>query len=161
MIIFIYISCMVVANLLIASFGPWFSPINAFMFIGLDMVIRDRLHDRWKSKNLYRNMALLVLSASLITYLLNPAAGVIALASVAAFSACMLVNTLIYQLVIKYKWMVRSNTSNVFGAATDSIVFPTIAFGSLMWEIVFLQFIAKVGGGFLWSFMFKKIWRVE
>lgn len=158
MIIFLYIFCMVVANLTIAFFGPWFSPINAFIFIGLDMVLRDKLHDKWKGKNLYRNMLGLILTASVITFILNPAAGLIAIASVVAFVSSMLVNTIVYQFVIDRKWMFRSNTSNAFGSAVDSLVFPTVAFGSFMWDIVLLQFIAKVGGGFMWSWAFKKFW---
>lgn len=161
MIVLIYIFCMVAANLLIALLGPWFSTFNAFLFIGLDMVLRDRLHDKWKGKNLYKKMLLLILSASVITFVLNPAAGGIALASVVAFIVCMLINTFVYQYLIKKNWMVRSNTSNVFGAAGDSVVFPTVAFGSFMYEIVLLQFAAKVVGGFLWSLMFKKWGKVQ
>ena len=35
------------------------------------------------------------------------------------------------------------------GALVDSIAFPTIAFGSLLWSVVFGQFTAKVAGGVL------------
>jgi hypothetical protein len=42
------------------------------------------------------------------------------------------------------------------GAAVDSVLFPTIAFGVLMPEIVILQFAAKVIGGGFWSYIFKK-----
>lgn len=156
MIVFIYISCMVVANLTIAALGPWFSPINALLFIGLDMVLRDKLHDNWKGQHLYKKMFLLVMSASSISYILNPASGIIALASVVAFICSMAVITLVYQVIVRKKWLVRSNVSNVFGSAVDSVVFPTIAFGSLMLDIVVLQFIAKVFGGFLWSLVFNK-----
>jgi hypothetical protein len=36
------------------------------------------------------------------------------------------------------------------------VVFPTIAFGGLMPEIVALQFVAKIGGGFIWSKILEK-----
>ena len=42
------------------------------------------------------------------------------------------------------------------GAAVDSLLFPTIAFGVLMPEIIALQFIAKVSGGAVWSFLLQK-----
>jgi uncharacterized PurR-regulated membrane protein YhhQ (DUF165 family) len=53
-------------------------------------------------------------------------------------------------------WIKRANVSNVAGAAVDSLLFPTIAFGVLMPEIIALQFIAKVFGGAVWSFLLQK-----
>ena len=41
-------------------------------------------------------------------------------------------------------------------AARDSIVFPTLAFGLFMPEIVLGQFVAKFVGGFLWSLVLQK-----
>lgn len=161
MLVFLYIACMVVANLSIAFFGPWVSPLNAFLLIGLDMVVRDRLHDQWLHENLIIKMFGLIAVAGIITYVLNPAAGVISVASTLAFVAAMSVNTLVYQIIHKKKWMVRSNVSNVGGSAADSVVFPTVAFGVFMWEIVLLQFIAKVAGGLLWSWAFKKFGGVK
>jgi uncharacterized PurR-regulated membrane protein YhhQ (DUF165 family) len=75
----------------------------------------------------------------------------IAFASLAAFSLSMVADSLAYQYLKGKDWMVRVNGSNTAGALVDSIVFPTIAFGGLMLEIVALQFIAKVGGGYIWS----------
>lgn len=156
-LIAVYIAAMVAANMLIALFGPWFSPLNAFFLIGLDLVIRDKLHDRWKGAHLPLKMFGLILTASAITYFLNPAASTIAVASVIAFIAAMVVNTIIYHFIQHKKWMVRSNVSNIGGALADSVTFPTIAFGVLMPDIIALQFICKVGGGVFWSFLFKKM----
>ena len=47
--------------------------------------------------------------------------------------------------------LLRVNGSNVVGAAVDSLVFPTLAFGAFLWPIVLGQFAAKVAGGVLWS----------
>jgi uncharacterized PurR-regulated membrane protein YhhQ (DUF165 family) len=63
----------------------------------------------------------------------------------------MVADSLAYQYLKGKDWMVRVNGSNTAGALVDSIVFPTIAFGGLMLEIVALQFIAKVSGGYIWS----------
>lgn len=41
-----YAAAMTSANLLVASFGPWVSPINSFFLIGLDLALRDFLHVR-------------------------------------------------------------------------------------------------------------------
>jgi uncharacterized PurR-regulated membrane protein YhhQ (DUF165 family) len=45
----------------------------------------------------------------------------------------------------------RANGSNMAGAAVDSLIFPTLAFGALMPHIVLLQFVAKVAGGAIWA----------
>ena len=49
--------------------------------------------------------------------------------------------------------MVRANGSNVAGSALDSVIFPTMAFGVFMPEIILGQFLAKIGGGAIWSFV--------
>jgi len=147
----IYIAALVAANLLVAAFGVWFSPISAFVLIGLDLSLRDKLHDLWEGDKLPIKMGGLIATASIVSYAINPATGMIAFASLAAFSLSMLADSLVYQYLKHKEWMIRANGSNVAGSAVDSVVFPTIAFGGLMPEIVALQFVAKVGGGFVWS----------
>ena len=56
----------------------------------------------------------------------------------------------------KYKFLIRSNGSNIAGSALDSIIFPTMAFGVFMPEIILGQFVAKVAGGAIWSFILQK-----
>ena len=152
----IYIAALVVANLLVAWLGPWFSPINAFVLIGLDLSLRDKLHEQWQNDRLLLKMGGLIAVASGVSYLLNPAAGAIALASFVAFAIAMTADTIVYHYLREKPWVIRSNGSNVAGAAVDSITFPTIAFGGLMPEIVALQFSAKVFGGAVWSYWLKK-----
>ena len=151
----IYIAALVTANLLVAWIGPWFSPINAFVLIGLDLSLRDKLHEQWKNDKLVLKMGGLIATASVVSYLWNPAAGPIALASFLAFAFAMSADTIAYHFLRDKPWMVRSNGSNVAGAAVDSITFPTIAFGGLMPEIVALQFISKICGGAIWSYWLK------
>jgi uncharacterized PurR-regulated membrane protein YhhQ (DUF165 family) len=153
----IYIAALVIANLLVAWLGPWFSPINAFVLIGLDLSLRDKLHEQWQNNKLLLKMGGLIVVASVVSYLLNPAAGSIALASLVAFALAMTADTIAYHYLRNKPWMIRSNGSNIAGAAVDSITFPTIAFGGLMLEIVALQFIAKMFGGGIWSFLLTKI----
>lgn len=52
---------------------------------------------------------------------------------------------------LRGSWLFRANGSNVAGAAVDSLIFPTLAFGVLMPHIVALQFVAKVAGGAIWA----------
>lgn len=151
----IYTSAIVAANLLVAWQGPWFSPVIAFFLIGLDLSLRDRMHEAWQGKQFWPRILGMIVGASAISYLLNPAAGQIGIASVAAFGGAALVDTLIYQYFIKRGWIFKANASNAGGAMADSLLFPTIAFGSLMPGIILMQFVAKVAGGFVWSLIIK------
>jgi len=157
--IYIYIISLTVANLLVAWLGPWFSPINAFVLIGLDLVLRDKLHDRWQGDRLALRMFGMIAVAGLLSWIINKDAGIIAIASVVSFMVAMTVDSVIYQKLKKLPWWQRANGSNIGGAATDSVLFPTIAFGSMMPEIVALQFVAKVGGGFIWSLLIDTLSR--
>ena len=72
--VIIFLSAIVAANLLASYFGPTITIYTAFFFIGLDLFVRDTLHDLWKEK-LPQKMFLLVLAGSLITVALNINAG--------------------------------------------------------------------------------------
>lgn len=143
-----YALAMITANLTVSAFGPVVSPINAFFLIGLDLTLRDWLHVRLR----FWQMALLIACTSLITYALNPAAGMIAVASATAFTAAALVDWGAFS-ALRGTWLFRANGSNVASAAVDSTIFPTLAFGVLMPGIVAAQFVAKVAGGAIWSFI--------
>ena len=148
----IYAVAMTLANLSVATWGPWVSPINAFVLIGLDLTLRDWLHVRIKAWQ----MGALIGFTGLLTYALNPAAGMIAVASACAFSAAAVVDWAAFSK-LRGSWLFRANGSNIAGAAVDSLIFPTIAFGALMPTIVLSQFVAKVAGGALWSWLFSKV----
>lgn len=149
----IYIAAMVCANLLVWWLGPWFSPINAFVLIGLDLTMRDVLHERLSRLEL----ATVIAIGGGITWLVNPAARQIAVASAVAFTAAALADWLAYVALRRYPWFVRANGSNVVGAAVDSVIFPTLAFGTFLPAIVALQFAAKVAGGAIWSFVMLRL----
>lgn len=144
----VYAVAMTLANLSVAAFGPSVTPINAFFLIGLDLALRDWLHVRLK----VWQMGALIATTGTLTYLLNPAAGQIAIASACAFTAAALVDWGTFAR-LRGSWMFRANGSNVAGAAVDSLLFPTIAFGALMPHIVAMQFVAKVAGGALWAWL--------
>lgn len=154
--VLIYVAAIVAANLSIAHFGPWVSPINAFLLIGMDMALRDHLHDRWRDRGLWPRMLALIAGSGLVSYILNQAAGQIAVASVVAFCASGVVDAAVYHAARSWSWVQRSNASNAAAALADSVIFPTIAFGALLPQIVALQFAAKVAGGAAWAFI---IWR--
>lgn len=152
----IFVAAIVGANMSAAFFGPMITPVNAFLLIGLDLSMRDSLHDKWAHDGLVWRMGALILAASAISYLVNPATGMIAVASCISFGASSCADSFVYAGVRRNSWLVRSNASNIAGAAVDSMLFPTIAFGAIMPEIVAMQFAAKVAGGALWSLLLRK-----
>jgi uncharacterized PurR-regulated membrane protein YhhQ (DUF165 family) len=156
LLILVYVVAMVATNLAVWWFGPWSSPIIAFLLIGLDLMMRDVMHERLDRKRL----AIIVIVGGFITWLVNPAAQQIAVASAIAFSLAALANWIAYSMLTgdgvndaPAPWLIRANGSNVVGAAVDSIVFPTMAFGVFLPEIISLQFVAKVAGGAVWCFV--------
>lgn len=150
----IYIAALISANLLVAFIGPWFSVVNSFVLIGLDLTLRDKLHDKWNGNPF--KIGTLIVIAGAISYSLNPASGQIAIASVVAFCLSMVADSFVYQKLKYQPWGKRTIGSNLAGAAVDSITFPTIAFGGLIHEIVAMQFVSKIVGGFIWSKIIKE-----
>ena len=152
-LVVIYLAAIVLANLLLLWFGPVASIYNAFILIGLDLSLRDKLHDHWDGKNLWVKMLALICGGSAITVALNWDALPIAIASSVAFLASGIGDAVVYSRLRKFRFLVRANGSNVAGSALDSVIFPTMAFGVFMPEIILGQFLAKIGGGAIWSFV--------
>jgi queuosine precursor transporter len=146
----LYLGAIVAANQIITFLGPSAAILTAFVFIGLDLTVRDYLHESWQGKGLMWKMTLLIASGSLISWLVNRDSGPIALASFVAFAAAGIADTVIYQLLKDRTRFLKVNGSNVVSSAVDSLVFPTLAFGRLMPLIVLGQFAAKVFGGAIW-----------
>lgn len=153
----LYLTAIITANLLVAAFGPAISIWCAFLFIGLDLTSRDRLHEAWHGRGLAWKMAALIAAGSVLSWLLNRNAGPIALASFVAFAASATVDTASYHLLRRRTYLLKVNGSNVLSAAVDSLIFPALAFGlPLLWVIVVGQFVAKVVGGFVWSVLLDR-----
>lgn len=151
-----YLAAITAANLTIAALGPSAAVWVAFLLIGFDLTCRDALHERWRD-HLAARMALLVAAGSALTWAANPGAGQVALASAAAFGLAAAADGLTYQLLRERSWWVRVNGSNLVGAAIDSLVFPTVAFGALLPLVVLGQFAAKVAGGAVWSVVLGRL----
>ncbi len=149
--IVIYTIAMAGANLSVAAFGPSVTPINAFFLIGLDLTLRDWLHVKLR----VWHMGVLIAFTGALSYALNPSTGQIAIASAIAFTTASLVDWGTF-VKIKGPWLLRANGSNMAGAAIDSIIFPTIAFGALLPEVVLAQFAAKSLGGAMWAWLLSR-----
>lgn len=151
LVISAYLAAIVAANVLVGMFGPIVTPINAFVLIGFDLAARDWLHARLSTLH----MGLLIAASGVLTYLIAPGTAQIVIASSVAFTASALTDWLLFSRA-KGSWFRRSNLSNTAGAAVDSLLFPSIAFGALMPWVVLAQFVAKTFGGALWTWLLSR-----
>ena len=157
LVVALYLAAITAANLAVAAFGPSVTIINAFVLIAFDLTARDYLHDRWEGRGLWLRMAALIAAGGFISYALNAAAAQIAIASFVAFVVAGLLDAVVYHFLVDHRRLLRVNGSNIVGAAADSLIFPTLAFGALLWPIVIGQFVAKVAGGFIWSLVLDAV----
>ena len=82
--VFFYFLVIVLANMITLWFGPQTTIITAFLFIGLYLTLRDKLHDQWDGKQLCWKMLALICAGSAISIELNWNVLPIALASAIA-----------------------------------------------------------------------------
>jgi uncharacterized PurR-regulated membrane protein YhhQ (DUF165 family) len=155
MLILLYLVAIVAANLIIAHFGASATIIVAFVFIGLDLTIRDRLHDKWGA-HLKRNMVLLIIAGAVLSFALNHQALSIAIASCIAFGLSEATKAIGYHWLRKRPYMTRVNIANIAAATVDSVLFPTIAFGAFIPLVIIGQLVAKVFGGYVWTLILRR-----
>lgn len=156
MIVVAYLTAIVAANLIVSQLGPSASVWTAFAFIGLNITARDRLHDRWRGNRLVYRMALLILTGSLLSWVLNRDVAMIAVASAFSFAVSEFADSAVYSRLMRHGWLRRVNGSNIASAAIDSVLFPLIAFGGFLPMITLGQFAAKVLGGAVWSVALRR-----
>jgi uncharacterized PurR-regulated membrane protein YhhQ (DUF165 family) len=156
-----YLAAIVAANVSVAHWGPSAAIYNAFLFIGLDLSTRDALHDMWRGR-LLRNMTALIVAGSALSWAMGeatgsgPFVGQIALASCIAFGAAATADGFVYHLLRDKPWYERVNSSNLAGAAVDSLVFVALWPFRFQFTLAFTLFAAKVAGGVVWSFALAK-----
>lgn len=153
----VYLVAIVAANLIIGWLGPKSSPFIAFFLIGLDLSLRDKLHELWHGKQLVLKMGAVILAGGALSYLINRNIANIALGSSIAFAGAMLADGLVYESLFNKRKIYKMNASNVVSAAVDTVLFIWIAFGVFMWKIMLLQYAAKTLGGLAWSFVLTKM----
>lgn len=149
---FLYLTAVVAANISATNFGIWATPFNALFLIGLEITARDYLH----TKLTHVELIVVVILAGVVSFLLNTGAVNIAIASSVAIIVSCFIDYIVFNKT-NGTWFKKSNTSNVFSATSDSIIFPTIAFGVLNIWVVLLHIFMKVFGGFIWSILFVKL----
>ncbi len=156
LLVAIYLAAIVTANLIAARFGPVATVYNAFVLIGLDLITRDRLADFWGTTRLFK-MAALILAGSVLSYVVAQDTRTIAEASAISFACAEAGEGILYHLLRRREWLQRANTAAWLGAGIDSFVFPTLAFGGVMWSTTVGQFTAKTAGALLWSAVIVKV----
>jgi uncharacterized PurR-regulated membrane protein YhhQ (DUF165 family) len=156
LLVFIYILAIVAANISATLFGPNVTIINSFVFIGLDITCRDFLHEKWNKNRLFLKMLTLIILGGIISFLINFNSLRIALASSLTFVIATSIDFFIYQLLKRKSKSARVNSSNLVSSIVDSIIFPTVAFGSFLPKIIIFQIIAKISGGYLWFKILQK-----
>lgn len=155
-LIALFLAAIVAANLITTHYGPSASIYNAFFLIGLDFITRDRLADFWGTTRWVKMIALIVVGGGL-SYWLNRNAGTIAVASMVAFASAEAVEALAYHVLRKRQWLERAPKAALLAAGVDSLIFPTIAFGGVMWAITFGQFFAKLAGAVVWTWVVARV----
>lgn len=142
--IVLFVLLYVAANLSVAYFGVWSTPINALVIISADMVIRDKIQHNFGFW--YSMLACFV--AGIATVIIDPSAGMIAVASVSSVILAGTGSAITFKLK-RGDFYSKSIPANTVSAAIDSIVFPMIAFGSVMIDVSLAQFAAKTVGAFI------------
>lgn len=155
-LIVVFLAAIVIANLTLTAWGPSAIIPNAFFLIGLDLVTRDRLADFWGTTR-WAKMLVLIAAGGALSYWLNADAATIAKASVIAFAAAEIVEAVAYHILRRQRWTERAPKAALLGAAVDSVVFPTLAFGGFVFATSFAQFAAKLAGAVVWTWVIAKV----
>lgn len=150
----LYLLAVVLANLSVAYFGVIALIVTAWFLIPFDLCARDVLHESWQDGRLLFKIALLIVSGSLLSWLIFPGSNRVAVASCVAFLVAGWIDTGVYQLAHHWPRAWRMNLSNLFSAVTDSIIFPVIAFGTTTLGMSAGQAGAKFCGGIFWTWIF-------
>jgi queuosine precursor transporter len=154
----IYLVAFVLANLIVLYFGSIGLIFTALFLIPFDFVMRCIFHETWKGIELILKLGLIVIVASLITFVINRNAINIAIASSVGFILAQIFAGIFYQFFIKKSFFIKVNGSDAIGILIDSLAFQLIAFGIINYNILVGQFLLKLIGGLFWYWViFKKI----
>lgn len=165
-VLFAYLGAIVLANFLITRYGQVALPFVAFALIPFDLIARDLMQDHWihahKGKFfIFKRMLIVILLGALISWLTGTGSLRVNIASCSAFIVAGGIDALTYQWMIRYGRIFRINGATITAAITDSVIFVFIAFNAVIWELVGLQIVMKVSGGFVWSLLLYRLFRKQ
>jgi uncharacterized PurR-regulated membrane protein YhhQ (DUF165 family) len=124
-----YLGTIVLANWLITTFGiipvgfGLMAPAGVYA-AGLAFTLRDLVHDRLGARG---TMLLIIVGAALSALL----SARLAFASGTAFLVSEVLDLLVYAPLRQRRWLLAVVLSNLVGLTLDSVVFLSMAFGSL------------------------------
>ncbi len=154
----VYLGAFVLANFVVLWFGATGLIFTALFLIPFDFVMRCVFHETWKGWELIWRMFLLVLSAGVLSYIINIDTKMIAIASVIGYTSAQIVAGAFYQILIQKSYFTKVNGSDALGILVDSMCFQMYAFSSISWSVMSSQFILKIIGGLFWYYIiFKKL----
>lgn len=154
----IYLLAFVLSNFIVLYFGSTGLIFTALLLIPFDFVMRCLFHETWNGKELILKLGSLVITASLITFLINKSALNIALGSSFGFISAQIFAGIFYQFFINKSYFIKVNGSDAIGILVDSLVFQLVAFHTIDLYVSVGQFILKILGGLFWYWViFKKI----
>lgn len=157
LILFLFLSAFVAANLIVKHFGAQGLLISSFLLIPFDFVCRCLIHEKLSGKRLFLTLSALTLAAAVITYIINRDALNIALGSIAGFTAAQIMAGYFYQQVKQSgSWFFKVNISDLIAIVFDSIAFQLVAFSVFSPLVMGGQVIIKFAGGLLWFFIIFK-----
>ncbi|NCU18056.1 VUT family protein [Pallidibacillus pasinlerensis] len=154
--IFLYLSAIILANVLTAKFPPialgaLFFPVGSFL-IGATFIFRDLVQNKYGRKRTYMFITLALVLSAIASYMLGDTL-MIVFASAVSFIISEVCDTEIYTRM-KSAFIKRVFISGVVGGTLDSVVFVVIGMsplgaGFLPWELVpnaiMGQLLAKIG----------------
>ena len=149
----LYLLAFIFANFIVLWYGANGLIFTALFLIPFDFVLRCLFHEQWKGIELILKLGLLVLTASLLTYLINQDAQNIALGSMCGFIIAQISAGIFYQIFITKSYFTKVNGSDLVGIIFDSIFFQLIAFSFIDWKITLTQSILKIAGGLFWYWL--------
>lgn len=157
----LYIVMFVIANFLVLKFGKIGVLLASSIFIPFDFVIRCYFQEKWVGKALMLRIGSLILVSSIISYFVNYDLKNIAIASFFSFLSSQIIATILYQLLKEREYFIKVNGSDLFAIITDSIIFQSIAFGSIVWKITVGQILIKFIGGFIWYLILFQLLKIQ
>lgn len=151
LMISVYVTMFLIANVLVSVFGPAITPINALFLIAGDMVLRDRI--QYESGVAWSISACVI--AGLATIAIAPGSEMIAVASALSVMLAGSASALAFKLK-SGGFFSKAMPANISAAAVDSLAFPLIAFGSIMPGVTLAQFAAKTIGATIILMIIKR-----
>lgn len=146
-VVCVFVAAICLANLVVwvsGAWAPWVSLACGLVLVGLDMVIKDTLQDRWGVS--WR--LLLMIAGGGVAGFLAPGSARICAASVAAFTVSVLVDVAVFAALAHSPR--RYVVSNAASALVDSSLFLWLGLGVFGWPVL-AQTITKIAGAALWQ----------